>query len=414
MKRTPLVFIAAILLAGMTGMFWGCSEEAPPQVYDPNPPAGAEPTITAVNPPTSALAGITDVVITGANFSAVPAQNTVYFDTARGTVISATATQIVVKAPNYPHPSLQIKVVVQTALTFATYPPAGTPGYALELAAEEYGGFGNLDEVYSIAMDNQENLYAQVKGSPLGLVKIVAPSDTAKPYGTMTFPKASEMRFGPAGALSLQQSNQTNHHLIPAGGGGSTVRVTLPFRASTFDFDESGNAFCGGNRTGIAVISPTGTARAVGTFATYEIRALRVYAGSLYIAGYYSGTDPSLARSGVYRCQITPVTGDLGAPATMLDWTQTGAFSASQILSLNFTADGTMLVGTDNADPILLVTPGGAQSVLYPGVLAPPATHMVWGGGSYLYVNRYSSTPSVRRVIRVTMGMTGAPEYGRN
>lgn len=414
MKRIPLLVITAILLAGVTGPFWGCSEEETPLVYDPTTPTGGDPTITSVVPAAAALAGITEVRITGTNFSPVPVENEVYFDTARGAVLSASPTELVVRAPNHPSQSLRIKVVVQSALAIPTYPPASSPGYKLELATEEYGGFGNLDEVYSIALDNQDNLYAQLKGSPLGTVKIVAPGDTAKPYGTMSFPKASEMRFGPSGALSMQQSNSVNHHRIPAGGGASALRVALPLRASTIDFDQNGNAFCGGNKTGMSVISPAGTARSVGSFATFEIRALRVYSGSLYIAGYYSGTDAALARSGVYVCQITSTAGDLGPVSTALDWAQTGSFSTAQILALNFASDGTMMVGTDNADPILLVAPGGAQSALYPGVLTPPALHMVWGGGNYLYVNRYSSTASVRRIIRVLMEKTGAPEYGRN
>src|SRR5206468_7983742 len=96
----PVIFIA------------GCKENIPPSLYDPNAIGGAAPTITNVSPPDSALAGVTAVTITGANFSSVKENNSVFFNDLRATVLVATPTQLRVTAPILVKDTVFIKIAV--------------------------------------------------------------------------------------------------------------------------------------------------------------------------------------------------------------------------------------------------------------------------------------------------------------
>ena len=64
-------------------------------------------------------------------------------------------------------------------------------------------------------------------------------------------------------------------------------------------------------------------------------------------------------------------------------------------------ADGTLFVGTDAPDPILEVTPSGAASALYPGVLAPPIAGFAWGSGTTLFVAVASVAPATEGGARI-------------
>jgi hypothetical protein len=413
-RKTILSGILPPLLFGMFVLLPACEKDEPPVVWDPNQPGAGMPVIRSVNPP-SALAGITQVTLSGANFSSIDTNNTVYFGTKPGTIVSATQTSIVVVPPDLDEGAYQIKVVVAGAYQFATFGP-----YTVQHAGIEYGGFTDLDETYSIAVDASENLYAQLKAVTGDTARVftiapVAPYTGKVLFGTLKdatlkpWPKASDMRRGPGGYLYLQQTNNVNLYRIPPGGGVTQLYVSLSGRATALDFDQNGNIFAGGDRAGMSVVMPNGTARAVGSFATMTIKAVRVFNGEVYVATALPGVSP-----GVWKSRILNANGDLDAPVQVFSWSQApGTFPASAVLSLAIAADSTLYVGCDNADPILVIPPSGTPTALYPGVLSPPATQLIWGTGEYLYCNRDNAVGSKRRVIRITMGKNGAPDYGR-
>ncbi len=413
-RKRVLSGMLPALLFGMLALFPACEKDVPPVVWDPNQAGAGAPLISSVSPP-SALAGITQVTLSGANFSPIDTNNTVYFGAKAGTVLSATQTSLVVLAPDLDEGAYQIKVVVAGAYQSASFGP-----YTVQHAGIEYGGFTDLDETYSIAVDASENLYAQLKAvtgdtARVFLIAPVAPYTgkvlfgTLKDAGLRPWPKASDMRRGPGGYLYMQQTNNANLYRIPPAGGVTQLYVTLPGRASALDFDENGNIFAGGDRAGMSVVLPNGTARSVGSYATMTIKAVRVFNGEVYVATALPGVSP-----GVWKSRILNVNGDLGAPVQVFNWSQApGTFPASAVLSLAIGADSTIYVGCDNADPVLAIPPSGNPTALYPGVLSPPATQLIWGTGQYLYCNRDNAVGSKRRVIRITMGKNGAPDYGR-
>jgi hypothetical protein len=404
-----LTLLTAIMVLGA-----GCSKDVPPVVWDPDAPGAGTPSIRFVSP-ASALGGITRVTLSGSNFSPVDSNNIVYFGVQAGQVVSSTDTNIVVVPPDLDNGSYPIKVVVS-----GSFQPAIYSAYTVEHAGIEYGGFGDLDETYSIAVDGAETMFAQLRAATGDTARVFVvpptPPYTAKTlYGTLKdalqrqWPKASDMRVGAGGYLYLQQTNNANLYRIPPGGGVTVLYTALPARATAIDFDQNGNLFAGGDRAGMSVVKPDGAQRIVGSYATMTIKALKVYNGELYVAAAAPGATP-----GIWKSTITNTDGDLGAPVQVLSWAQApGTFPSSAVLSLAIAVDGTLYVGSDNADPILAIPPGGTPSALYTGVLSPPATQLIWGTGQYLYCNRDHTVGANRRVIRIAMGKNGAPYYGR-
>jgi hypothetical protein len=421
MKRERILsgILPALLLLGVCIVSSGCTEEEPPVVWDPAQSGAGVPSVSSVSP-ASALGGITQVTLKGRNFSPTDTNNIVYFGSTRGTILSSTDTSIVVIPPDLEDGGYLIKVVVAGAYEYATWGP-----YAVQHAGIEYGGFTDLDETYSIAVDASENLYAQLKAASGDTARVytiapIPPYTTKVLYGTLKsatltpWPKASDMRIGPNGYLYLQQTNNPNLYRIPSGGGITQFYVALPARSNALDFDQNKNIFAGGDRGGMSVVKPDGTARIVGSFATMTIRAVRVFNGEVYVAAGAPTASPPVATTGVWKSRILNADGDLDAPVRVFEWSNApGTFPSSTVLSLAIAADSTIYVGCDNTDPILAIPPSGSPAPLYPGVLSPPATQLIWGTGEYLYCNRDHADGSKRRVIRIAMGKSGAPDYGR-
>jgi hypothetical protein len=422
MTRNDFLFgFLAVLALCTLALVAGCKEEEqPPLVWDPNDVGAGTPVISSVNP-ASALGGITQVSIKGKNFSPIDTNNIVYFGSAKGTIASATDSLLVVVPPDLDEAGYQIKVVVAGAFAYATYGP-----YTVQHAGIEYGGFTDLDEVYSLAVDASEVVYAQLKAASGDTARVftvapIAPYTQHVRYGVLKtstgqpWPKASDMRIGPGGVLYLQQTNNANLYRIPQGGGATQFYLALPAKANALDFDQNGNIFAGGDRAGMNVVKPDGSARIVGSFGTMTIRAIKVFNGNVYVAaGAPTGTPP-VATTGVWKAPILNSDGDLGAAVQIFAWSSApGTFPASTVWSLAIAADSTIYVGCENTDPILAIPPSGAPAALYPGVLSPPATQLIWGTGEYLYCNRDNSDGTKRRLIRIAMGKPGAPDYGRH
>ena len=402
-----LVIVCAMVITS------GCQRTEPPVVWDPNQQGSASPFISSVVPPTTAIGGVTRVTITGGNFAPVDTQYLVYFGGARAKVISGSATQIVVIAPDTVATGLAIRIAVPGAFALAAY---ATP-FTIQRALQSYGDFTPVDEVYSIAVDASENLYAQLAApTPTDTPKVfmVTPAGAKSLYGYLAagFPKASEMKIGPGGYLYLQQTSNAKIWRIAPGGGTATVWVTLPGTARTIDFDSAGNLYAGGVSAGLFVATPAGTSRSVGAYTNISIRCVRVYAGAVYLL-----VDAPTKR--VYKNTILNSNGDLGPNTVVFDWANAGsAYASATPFALTFAENGDMVIGTNVADPIFIVHPDGTSEPLYPGVLPTQVTQslqMAWGTGTSLFVNRDNPGTNVPRgVIKISMGENGAPYYGRN
>lgn len=401
--RPMQIFLLAIISLALFGQ--GCEYDKPTAIWDENQAGAPAPKINRVEPEGFGFSGYTEIALIGENFALVPEQNVVYFNKQKAQVLSATATKLMVKAPILAADSIMIQVVVPGALMPGKFSP-----YSLVNISTEYGEFGTLDQVYSIALDAEENFYAHLKGNNIekvtadGKRSVLAPTNI-----TVT----TTMRVAPGGKLLVQKLFSTDLNQIALSGGALSVYAKIPKAGAFFDLDENGNLYIGGTRTGLYAVKTDASNTLVGDYGDFDIKSVRVFQSHVYIAATYLGRDASVAKNAIWRNAIQSAQAELGARELVLDWTNTGAFSSAKFFDITFSADGDLLVATDYVDPILVLRTDGSMVPLYPGVLVGPFSHIEWGNGKYLYANRKSNDAQLRRVLRIIMTKNGAPYYGR-
>ena len=375
-----------LLLAAFSAAFAACDFGDGGSLYDPDAQDGPAPVIDGITPGGVVLAGIDEVTITGRNFSAVPDENTVFFDDGAGaaetgTVLEASETTLRVKVPNLPNPALRIRVAVRGAGNFSNavaqpLTPAVVP-------------FGNLDagigeEVFGVAPDGAGGLYASlfVDGSPVGIRRFAADGARTAYYDDDDF-VWSGLALAPDGTLYGARRVRAVFEIPGGGPARAFARFTPDVTIAKVAAGGGGNLYAGGTNTEPADaqlyhVRLDGTASGVPFPRT--VRDLAVFDGALYVAAVEDGA------SRVWRVPIG-ADGALDTPAPYFE-----PAAGTSILALAFATDGTLFVGTGaEEDPVLAVVPGGGSaSTLYPGVLEGPASAFAWGAGSKLYVARAS------------------------
>jgi hypothetical protein len=398
--------------------FISCEEEAPTKVYN-NDLSSPAPKITSVDPADFAYSYASKIKITGENFSAAndPAfGNKVYFDNQPGTIISSSATEIVVIPPDIVGDSVRLKVINPKAEQIAVYYP-----YKISSTTTKFDQFLSTDSISAIDLDSQENLYALLRTENTAKILKVTTGGIRTDYGTAPFPTAYEMKIGPGGYLYILRTGPSGAiHRVAPGGGTADVFVTLSAPMRSLDFDQNQNLFVAGSRTNLFVVNQSGTFRVAGNYGSFDIRSIRVFNGFLYFTALYSGSNSSFPPAGIWRSQITSADGDLGDPEVVYNWADAGSYSNSFFGPLTFSTDGDMFIGTDysiSSNPvinssILIVHPNGSSEPLYPGHIVPLTRQLVWGNGNFLYQNR-GNFGLVKGIFKIYVDKLGAPYYGR-
>lgn len=393
MKKGLTIII--ILFLAFTS-FIGCEKENP-SIWNPGQEYKPNPVITGVEPVDGTFAVIGEVTIKGENFSTVKEENHVYFSGKKATILSATETELNVLTPNIAGDSLTIKLRVDGAVLFAEYYP-----YKLLLAASEYGGFGDLDDAYGIACDLDENLYVSLAGKKV--VKVTLDGEQHD-YAATSFEKASAMKVGPGGYLYYVNILNYMFRVLP-GGGTDELFAMLPGGVYDLDFCPSGNIYCGGGGNAIYRVKPDASSEVAADYPSVGIKAVRVFNDYVYVGGDSTGYQC------IWRNQIISAD-SLGPKEVYFDWS-TKVGPASDVLSITFATDGDMYVGTNAPEAVIIVHPDKSYEPLYPGALEPESYALCWGNGQYLYINRRSTDPAKKRIIRTNMlDKEGAPYYGR-
>jgi IPT/TIG domain len=416
MKRSSispnsLAAIAATLAAGLLFAFLtGCNEEPPASLYDETAPTGAQPVISTVTPPAPGLAGVTELTITGQNFSSVKTQNTVYFGAQNqvGTVLAASTTQLRVLPPPVIGDTVAIRIAVTGAQLFSN-----TVNYSFVAAATEFGSLESFEEPWAMATDGAGNVYLSMISSGVGVgIKKFTPdgvrSDFA-PAGGVT--KYSGLKVGPGGDLFGVRSARAIYR-IPAAGG--TPVVWAQITGSTLydlDFDEAGNIWTAGSVTRLIYRMKVADKSTKSFAHNGDVRSIRYYSGYLYVGGK---TYPdSLER--VMRYQV--ISADSLGPAEEYFNLSSSVYAGRFVYAINFASDGSLFIGTDAVTPILLVNPDKTSQPYYPGLFGPTMHQLVWGGGTTWYTVKGTasggSVSASKTVYKVNMQKTGAPYYGR-
>jgi hypothetical protein len=396
-----------------------CAEEPQKSLWElePNYEVKPDPTISNVEPE-YAYAAISEVTIHGTNFD--PTDNyihtRVYFGSKKAQTLSMTSEEIKCIAPNIEGDSLIIKVQVDGAMLFGESEP-----YKVVAAWKEYGGITGAFNAYGIAIDLNENLYVSLEE---GKILKVTPAEEQIDYATADqgvdgFYRT--MKMGPGSVLYAARTIFL--YQFPAGVMGTRARMSKTI--NDFDFDENLNIFYS-SQYAIYLVRQDMTDTLIANYPQTILSTIRVYDGYVYVGGYYTGTDPSAVKKGIWRNQILDVSGNLGTSELVFDWNSyfpSGAVGVPNILSITFAADGDLYVGADStiiSNAVTVIHRDGDGNYLpenteplYPAVLIPPSTNMIWGNDQYLYVNRRTTNNAHKRIIRLTTGKNSAPYYGR-
>jgi hypothetical protein len=407
MRPVKHILSVLFILFGLV-VFDSCTKEDSVGLYDPNEAKAANPTISGMSPTGSAYAGLDTVVIQGANFSSDPLRIVAYFNATPAQVYSATPTQISVKAPVVTMDSIGVRVGVVGAVSFSN-----TYQYKLISGVTSFGRLDTLENFAALTPDASGNIYAsRLQKTVLG--SVVTTSDggiirfttggTRTSYapgtGGVTVPW-NGLKFGPGGYLYAAKNQRAVYRFTP--GGGSVAAAWVAFGVGVFiydlDFDADGNAWAGGNDTAIFKIDRNKVVTPYPFLG--NVHSIRVYNGYLYFAAKTSAGEK------IWRAQITA--GTLGTFEVYYDFGAT--FPSNVPLSITFSSDGTLFIGTDASAGFVVVSPGKVVTTpfsLYSASFGTGLANLTWGSSDDLY----ASTANGALLKFMVRGKTTAPYLG--
>lgn len=400
MKKLIQYFSLVIIIAS-TALLSSCNQDAAPSLYQVED-KGATPVITSVVPDKEALAGVTEITITGSNFSSVKDYNFVYFGTAKATVLQASATQLIVKAPAKIANDLDTKVAVQGVENFSN-----VVKYNLLEAVGVYFAFTKaIDVPMTVTTDKNENVYIYIKDKGVKKISTDGKISDYAPKGAESF--FFDMKFRDNilyGTRNLRAVFQ-----VEEGKAGATY-VTFPTGTAiiAIDFDANKNMWAAGSGGSLFSVTP---AKITTAFAVdFTVTALRVYNGYVYVAGKKDGEEA------IYRYKINSET-SLGNKEKYFDIGAKYGLGKVNVGALAFSADGELVLGTDQANALIVVNSAGTATDLYAGLISPSVRSIAWGTKKNMfYVRDYSETTStgsqsINYLMRIDMQKLSAPYYG--
>ncbi len=411
MRRT-FQFACIVTVGVLLASFWaGCAEDKTGSLYDPNYQSRPAPTITAVSPVDYALAGVTNITITGSGFSTTAAENVVWFDGLKGTLQSATATQLVVTAPILVKDSVKLRVALFGAADFSN-----TWYYRLEPAVESMSAMdGKSEYATSLATDSSGNLYASLMTytattrAALGVFKItMAGTRTSySPILSSAVGSWTSMKWGTGGAIFATAANRNIIFRIPPGGGTPGVFLSGGglSNLNDLDFDAAGNIWAAG--AGNKVFRVRTSDKNVKSFAfTGTIHSLRVYNNYVYV----SALRDTLEK--VWRMPIVS-SDSLGVDEEFFDLSAIYGVGKVTANAITFTSDGAMFVGTTTSDGVILIHADKSWEPFYPGQFVPSVLSFAWATGPFLYAAQSAAPTGVQALYRINTQAASAPYYGQ-
>jgi hypothetical protein len=407
MKAYSFLVVMALLLVASMAVMTGCKYDVAEPQWDKPLTTTTSPTITAIDPAQEAKAGVNTITIRGENFAAPPDSNEVYFDNQRAEIVSTSLASITVRRPNLVDDSVFVKVVSNKALVVAKFGP-----YKIYPVFQRNGAFRDNIVLNALAVDYSDNLYVVYGDSSTPRIFRVTP-DEQRVLVARASRLPTDGRFGPDGRLYLLSNNRSIDVVdVQAGTAAQWLRLPSGRIVKVGDFDANGYFYVGGTRSDLVVIAPDLSVIPKGIYASDDIVAVRVYSGYLFVASRVptSGGAPP-APASIWKHPI--IAGDsVGPKELVLDMSGT-AFASRTITAITFDVNGTMYIGTDSSDPILIVNPTtGSVDYFYKNILPPYCKNFYWGRGTYLYMISGNANPAQEwTVYRVDIGTAGAPYY---
>jgi hypothetical protein len=366
-----------------------------------NPPT---PQITQVEPAQGAVAGVNLITIQGVNFLDVPDTNGVYFDNVHAEIVSSSTSTIVVRRPNHVAAASTIKVVPNKTLVVAKYSP-----YKIDSVIETYGMFLDNLALSVVAVDGNENLYA-VETYSKNIIKVDTNGERTIIGSTSRAP--TDAVIGPDGRLYLPGNNREILVVdLQTGTSSGWTRLASGRVVTCGDFDNNGYFYTGGRRSQLIVVDLNLSDNVTGYYASDEIYAIRVYADYVYLAVKTASPDAQNPELAIWRHSIDG-NGNVGDKELYLDLTADENIASRAINGIHFASNGTLFIGTDSPDPLLINASGSADvDYFYKNIVPSNCKHFCWGTGNYIYMiadDPAWNTSLEWNVFRVNMGIDKA------
>jgi len=400
----------------------GCSTPSADSAFDPNFDEGTPAVITSVVPANKSFAGFETVTLNGTEFGTDPAAVSVWFNNTRAQVVSVTPTRIIVNTPNIVRDSIRIKVAKANVVAFSNPVP-----YKLESLFDNATTLPNNTTALGAGIDLAGDLYVSTlaSGIPSGVGKYNSAGVINGTYVPVQGWSYRVVKVGPDGGLYMLRVAGGVPVVYRSGatGGATTNWGSGVGRAEDFDFDQNNFMWVvGANETNTALnqsivrVQDNGATR---SYVRYPFVAnghsVKVYNNFLYVGGTRGG-NPF-----IWRFPINP-DNTLGAEEQVVNL---GTAYGTDIIprSIVFATDGTMFVSLSGANfdqlpdgrqPLLAVTPAGAVSEYYPGVIPGIIVKMHWVPGTQrvLMTLLPRTTGQTQRLITINFQKDGAPFYG--
>ncbi|HPG38946.1 MAG TPA: IPT/TIG domain-containing protein [bacterium] len=362
-------------------LFAGCEGPSQPTFGpgnpDPNPSGSTPAALNTISPQEGYLKDI--VTITGSGFNTNPEYTLVAFGKQTGKVIAATANEIQVQAPNISSDTVKVKVAIK-----------GSEFWSNELEFVFKNTIDIIDEEIvwpnGVDVDNNDNIY--IGSAADSTIFKITPDGEKSVFAAVHVSGA--IRFGPNGYLYVCQ----NHHgkIVRVSPDGSVIEDVVETDSPVcFDWDENDNLYIVNNGVGISRLTPGGEPELVAELT--DPKVCRVFGNQLFVSDIWSGI--------IWRYDITP--------DGLTNKEQ--IFEGDSPLGIEFDKDGTMYYTLAWETSLFTLNSDGVEETLYDGQLMTPM-HYITFGKKFMYIV-YPGWGDVGEVMRVYIGVEGAPNYGR-
>ncbi len=378
MKKIHCRLLPAIfLIAGLAGL--AC--EGPDQPVhgpnhpDPNPTGLKAAQLESISPTEGYLKDI--ITIKGSGFNEEPEFNLVLFGNKTAEVVSVSPTELKVRAPNMSDETVNVRVAIK-----------GSEFWSNEAEFTFLPTTAVLDEEISwpngVAVDDEGNVY--VGSANEGVIYRISPDGTKEPFAEVAV--NGSIHFGPNKYLYVCEKGENKIVRISPDGG--TVEDVVEVNGPVdFTWDAKHDMYIMSDAIGIYKLVDNDTLR-VATITSGK--NVRVFGDRLYANDIWEGKILSFAitAEGLGEAEVVLET---DSPST-----------------LEFDAEGTLYYAQAWETSLYTLTPDGDEEVLYEGELMTPMRYSAFKGKNIYLV--YPGWEDIGAVMRVYIGVEGAPEYG--
>ena len=416
MKKKNNFKILSIISLVALFLLISCSPDTTPSLYDSSGESGTPAEITAITP-ASGYAGITVITLEGTNFAPLIEDNTVYFSSAKAEILSASETQLVVRAPIIYGDSLRVYTGKKGVEIYSN-----TKSYQLTSAATEPYSFFSYQAPQPATSDEEGNVYFSLRenGDGIGVWKITADSSKLvefAPAGAVTF--FSDLKYHSDGLIfGVYGGNrvimQVSEGVAPRSWKALDKSDSLSI--FTFDFDSDKNIWASGKDTRdiaasgmkIASFTPDKTTKIFEYEQKRDLRGLKVFNNYLYGISYSEITQ-EIVRFKIFSSD------SLGSAETVFYFSAMVNDPNIVANTLTFSADGDMYIGTNAADGVMVVYEDGSFGTWYQGLILPDIISFTWTTGTNIFATRKTvDGVSSQNIYKIDMERAGAPEFGRD